>query len=302
MKKFFLIFTILLFSFSSYSQQEAQYTQYMYNTSSVNPAYARPQGVISVFGLHRTQWVGLDGAPVTNSISVNAPLWRNFAGGLSFLSDRIGPIVNSSINVDLSYTIKTSENFNLSFGIKGSLNSFNINRDALNPKSSDDKLLQNLHNYFSPNIGAGLYYYSEKMYLGASMSNFLQNYNYDSSSVTINKNLMTVYLIGGYVIDLSSNLKFKPAFITKAVNGSPLQLDISGNFLINDKFVIGTAWRWNAAISAMVGFQISKGMYVGYGYDLETTKLAKYNSGSHELFLRFDLFKNNDGIVSPRFF
>jgi type IX secretion system PorP/SprF family membrane protein len=302
MKTKILIFTMLLFCFISYSQQDTQYTQYIYNTTSVNPAYAGSQGVISIFGIHRTQWVGLDGAPVTNTISIDAPLINNVGGGLSFFNDKIGPIEKSSISADMSYTIETSEDYKLSFGIKVSLNSFNINQNRLNPKILNDKVLQNLQNYFSPNIGAGLYYYSEKMYLGASIPNFFQSYNYDYNSIKINENLMNFYLIGGYVFDLSSNLKFKPAFISKVVSGAPLQLDVSGNFFINDTFFIGVNWRWSADTSAMVGFQISKGIYVGYGYDLGTTKLSNYNSGSHELFFRFDLFKNNDGIVSPRFF
>ena len=113
---------------------------------------------------------------------------------------------------------------------------------------------------------------------------------------------MNYYLIGGYVFELNSNLKFKPAFLSKLVEGAPLQLDLSANFLFNDKFTLGAAWRWSAAASLMAGFQINDGLYIGYGYDLDTTNLANYNSGSHELFLRFELFNRQNRIVSPRFF
>lgn len=293
---------MLLLRFVSYSQQDTQYTQYIYNTTSINPAYAGSRECISIFGAHRAQWLGLDGAPTTNILSVEAPLRGKVGGGLSFFNDKIGPIEKSSISADVSYTIETSEDYRLSFGIKGSLNSFHINQNKLNPKSLNDKLLQNYRNYFSPNIGAGFYYYSEKLYLGASIPNFFQMYNYDDRTIKINESLFNFYVIGGYVFDISSNLKFKPAFISKVVSGAPLQLDVSGNFLINNKFVIGASWRWSAAVSAIVGFQISKGIYLGYGYDYETTNLSNYNSGSHELFFRFELFKNNDGIASPRFF
>ena len=122
------------------------------------------------------------------------------------------------------------------------------------------------------------------------------------NDVAVFKERMNLYLIGGYVFDLSSNLKFKPTFLGKAVKGAPLQLDVSGNFLINDKFVLGAAWRWSAAVSFMAGFQVNDGLFIGYGYELETTKLANYNSGSHEIFLRFELFKRQNKIVSPRFF
>lgn len=293
----------MLLGFVSYSQQDAQYTQYMYNTINVNPAYAGSRGVMSIFGLHRTQWVGLDGAPTTNAFSINTPIENSNLGvGLSFVNDKIGPTVENTISADISYTIQTSETYKLSFGVKGTANLFNLDVTKLNPMSSGDPLLQNLNNNFSPNVGAGVYLHSDKLYLGASVPNFFETKRYDDNSIAVYKERMNMYFIGGYVFDLTSNLKFKPAFLTKVVEGAPLQLDLSGNFLINQKFVIGAAWRWSAAVSAMAGFQVSDGLYIGYGYDLETTKLRNYNSGSHEVFLRFELFKRQDKIVSPRFF
>lgn len=294
---------MLLVCFVSYSQQDAQYTQYMYNTINVNPAYAGSRGVLSVFGLHRTQWVGLDGAPTTNAFSINSPINNSNLGvGLSFVNDKIGPTVENTISADLSYTIKTSETYKLSFGIKGTANLFNLDINKLKIQNQGDPLLQNLNNNFSPNVGAGVYFHSDKSYLGLSVPNFFETKRYDDNDIAVYKERMNLYLIGGYVFDLSSNLKFKPAFLGKVVEGAPLQLDLSGNFLINEKFVLGAAWRWSAAVSAMAGFQVSDGLYIGYGYDLETTKLANYNSGSHEIFLRFELFKRQDRIVSPRFF
>jgi type IX secretion system PorP/SprF family membrane protein len=293
----------MLVGMVSYSQQDAQYTQYMYNTINVNPAYAGSRGVMSIFGLHRTQWVGLDGAPVTNAFSVNSPIENtNLGVGLSFVNDRIGPTVENTISADLSYTIPVSETYKLSFGIKGTANLFNFDRDKLNIQNQNDPLLQSLNNNFSPNVGAGAYFHSDKSYLGLSVPNFFQTKRYNDNDYAVYKERMNAYLIGGYVFDLSPNLKFKPAFLGKMVQGAPLQLDVSGNFLINDKFVLGAAWRWSAAASLMAGFQVSDGLYIGYGYDLDTTKLAHYNSGSHEIFLRYELFKRQDRIVSPRFF
>jgi type IX secretion system PorP/SprF family membrane protein len=293
----------MLVGMVSYSQQDAQYTQYMYNTINVNPAYAGSRGVMSIFGLHRTQWVGLDGAPVTNAFSVNSPIENtNLGVGLSFVNDRIGPTVENTISTDLSYTIPVSETYKLSFGIKATANLFSFDRDKLNIQNQADPLLQSLSNNFSPNVGAGAYFHSDKSYLGLSVPNFFQTKRYNDNDYAVYKERMNAYLIGGYVFDLSPNLKFKPAFLGKMVQGAPLQLDVSGNFLINDKFVLGAAWRWSAAASLMAGFQVSDGLYIGYGYDLETTKLAHYNSGSHEIFLRYELFKRQDRIVSPRFF
>ena len=298
-----LLFALLLTGFVSFGQQDAQYTQYMYNTINVNPAYAGSRGVMSIFGLHRTQWVGLDGAPVTNALSINSPIENSNIGvGLSFVNDRIGPTNENTISADFSYTIKTSETYKLSFGIKGTANLFSLDVTKLNPVTQGDASLVDLKNYFSPNVGAGVYFHSDKLYLGASVPNFLETKRYEDNTTAIYKERLNFYLIGGYVFDISSNLKFKPAFLTKVVEGAPLQLDLSGNFLINEKFVLGAAWRWSAAVSAMAGFQVNDGLYIGYGYDLETTKLRNYNSGSHEIFLRFELFKKAERIVSPRFF
>ena len=298
-----LVFASILLSLASFAQQDAQYTQYMYNTINVNPAYAGSRGVLSIFGLHRTQWVGLDGAPVTNAFSINSPIENSNIGvGLSFVNDRIGPTSENTISADLSYTIQTSETYKLSFGIKGTANLFNLDISKLNPQQAGDQSLQNLNNNFSPNVGAGVYFHSDKLYLGASVPNFFETKRYSDNDFVVNKERTNLYLIGGYVFDLTSNLKFKPAFLTKVVEGAPLQVDVSGNFMFNDKFVLGAAYRWDAAVSLMAGFQVSDGIYIGYGYDLETTKLRRYNSGSHEIFLRFELFKRTDRIDSPRFF
>ena len=298
-----LIFALMLTGFVSTAQQDAQYTHYMYNTINVNPAYAGSRGALSIFGLHRTQWVGLDGAPVTNSASVNFPIDNtNLGVGVSFVNDRIGPTDEYLASIDLSYTIRTSENYKLSFGVKGSANIFELDKSKLNPEDSNDPSLQNLRNNFSPNIGAGVYLHSDKLYFGVSVPNFFETKRYDDNSFVVNKERMNYYIIGGYVFDLSSNLKFKPAVLSKIIEGAPLQLDVSGNFLIYDKLTLGVAWRWDAAMSFMAGFQITEGLYIGYGYDLETTKLRHYNSGSHEIFLRFELFKKQERVVSPRFF
>lgn len=286
------------------AQQDPQYTQYMYNTIQVNPAYAGSRGVMSIFGLYRTQWVGLEGAPKTAAFSVNTPLGDSKLGlGVSFLNDRLGAMDENNISIDLSYTIDVSESYKLGFGVKGTANLLNVDYTKLNRYNPNDPMFAtNVENQFSPNIGAGLYVYSEKTYFGFSVPNFLESDRYDDNEYATMKQKMTYYFIGGHVFDLSPSLKFKPAFLAKAVSGAPLQVDLTANFMINEKFVIGGAYRWDAAFSGLVGFQISDGLFVGYSYDAETTKLANYNSGSHEVFLRFELFNRYNRITSPRFF
>ena len=286
----------------SFAQQDAQFTQYMYNTININPAYAGSRGALSVFALHRTQWVGLDGAPVTNAVSVNTPFNNSRLGlGVSIINDKIGPTHENTISADLSYTVPTSEKVKLSFGVKATANLFDLDVTRLNPVD-DDPSLHDYNNKFSPNIGAGVYLHSDKAYVGLSIPNFIESNRYDDNEVAIFKEKINYYLIAGYILDLNSSIKFKPALLTKMVKGAPLQVDVSGNFMFNDKFVLGVAYRWSAAVTAMAGFQISDAMYIGYGYDLETTNLNNYNSGSHEIFLRYELFKKNDKITTQRFF
>lgn len=301
MKKIILVF--MFFSVVCSAQQDSQFTQYMYNTITINPAYAGSRGVLSVFGLYRTQWVGLDGAPETSTFSVNTPLSNSNLGlGVSLVNDKIGPTNENTLSADLSYTIPTSETYKLSFGIKATANLFNLDVNKLSFEDQGDPQFQDLNNKITPNIGAGVYWHSDKAYLGLSVPNFIETNRYDDNDTAIFKEKINYYFMAGYVFDLDYYIKFKPALLTKMVQGAPLQVDVSGNFMFNDKFVLGLAYRWSASVSAMAGFQVSDGLYIGYGYDHETTNLRKYNSGSHEIFLRFEFFNNYNRITSPRFF
>ena len=302
MKTRILLFVLMFTGVLSYAQQDAQFTQYMYNTININPAYAGSRGALSMFALHRTQWVGLEGAPVTNAVSLNTPINESNLGlGVSLVNDKIGPTTENAISADLSYTLQTSETWKLSFGIKATANLFDLDASKLNPVDATDPSLQN-YSKFSPNIGAGLYLHSDNAYVGFSIPNFIQTNRYDDNEVAIFKEKINYYLIAGYVFNFNDYIKFKPAMLTKMVEGAPLQVDVSGNFMFYDKLMLGVSYRWSASLSAMVGFQITDGLYIGYGYDRETTNLDNYNSGSHEIFLRYELFNNIGKITTPRFF
>lgn len=293
----------MLTAATSFAQQDSQYTQYMYNTINVNPGYAGSRGAMSLFLLHRSQWVQMDGAPTTNAVSLNTPINDSKLGlGLSFVNDRIGPTQENAISVDVSYWVPTSENWKMSFGIKGTGNFFSLDRNKLNPEVEADPSLQGFTK-FAPNIGAGVYWHSDKTYIGVSVPNFIETKNkYDDNVKAIFVDRINYYFIAGHVFELGANLKLKPAVLAKMVPGAPLQLDLSANALFFEKFTIGAAYRMDAAISGMAGFQITDGLFIGYGYDHETTNLRNYNKGSHEVFLRYELFNNYNKIISPRFF
>jgi type IX secretion system PorP/SprF family membrane protein len=302
-------FVFLLVFLSGYGQQDAQFTQYMYNTININPGYAGSREALSVFALHRTQWVGLDGAPITNTASVNTPINGSKVGlGVSIINDKIGPSDENNLAIDFSYSINSSDRYKLSFGLKASANLLNVDFNRLSQYDQNDYAFQtNIDNKFSPNIGVGFYLHSDNTYVGLSAPYLLETKHFDRYASTganshVAKENINLYLIAGHVFDLSYNVKFKPSLLTKYVQGAPLQVDLSTNFMFNDKFVGGVAYRWSAAVSAMVGFQASDSWFIGYGYDLETTRLSNYNSGSHEIFLRYELFNKYTKIISPRFF
>lgn len=284
----------------------------MYNPLSINPAYAGSRDVLSIVGLYRTQWVGLEGAPDTGTFSLHTPIGEKIGLGLNIVHDQIFITNETYIDFAFSYTIDVSEKAQLAFGIKAGAHLLDINSNRaitgpFDPIGEDPVADINVDNKFSPQLGAGVYYYTNKFYLGLSAPNVLETEHFDESDNSNNsfstaKERINFYLLSGYVFDLNENLKFKPALLAKAVSGSPLQVDISANFLINDKFTIGGAYRWSAAFSGMLGFQASEQIFIGFGYDQETTELAQYNSGSYEIILRFELFKKEDRLLSPRFF
>jgi type IX secretion system PorP/SprF family membrane protein len=294
-------------------QQDAQYTQYMYNTMSVNPGYAGSRGQFSAAALYRSQWVGLNGAPETFTLNLHSPIRdSNLGYGVSVVNDNIGDGTVSETNLEavLSYTIDVSLEGKLSFGLKAGGHLLNLDFNKLRNFDAEPVSTDNIENRFSPNFGLGIYYHTNTFYAGLSAPNLLQteyfdNGQQDANSVQfLSKERINFYLITGVVLDLNGNLKFKPAVLTKMVGGAPLQVDLSASFLFNDKFSFGAAYRLDAAVSGLVGFQISEQLMLGLAYDRETTALGgtQFNDGSFEVFLRYELVKSFQRLVSPRFF
>ena len=301
-----LIFLCFLSNQTVTAQQDAQYTQYMYNTLSVNPAYAGSRDMLSAVLLHRSQWVGVDGAPTTQTLSGHTPLNEKVGVGLNIMNDRIGPARETVVDGNFSYSLEVFDEAKLNFGLKAGAHLLDVDYSRLNIYDETDASFQpnNVDQKISPQVGLGVMLYSDKFYVGLSTPNLLETEHFDESpnGSSVAKERIGYYLISGYVFDISSDVKFKPAILSKLVTGSPLQVDVSANFLLYDTFTIGAAYRWSSAVSAMAGFQITDSLLLGVAYDADTTEFSEYSGGSFEAFLRFDLFKSYNKMVTPRFF
>ena len=296
-----ILIALLMLSGVIYSQQDPQYTQYMYNTMSVNPAYVGSREHTTIVALGRTQWVGVEGAPKTITLSYDTSLGYTGLGlGVNIVGDKIGPTNETYLDANLSYTIRTSDEGNLALGLKLGARLLNINLDNGQFQQQGDLSLRNT-NRILPTIGAGVYYYKPSWYLGIAVPNFLRTDHYDSKNILVAEERFHLFLIGGYVFNLSETLKFKPTALLKAVNGAPLSLDVSANLLFNNKIRVGVAWRWGDSVSALLGFQASESLHIGFAYDLTTSDYRAYNLGTYELMLRYEIFKEQI-MKSPRFF
>lgn len=304
---FVLLLVLGFTSLDSVAQQDPHYTQYMYNMNIVNPAYAGSRGTLSIGLLGRTQWVGLDGAPKTLTGVIHAPVGKNLGAGFSAIVDEVGPVKEQNIYADISYTISLSEEGRLAFGLKGGITLFNTDFTNITlpqtPRGADEFFDDNINRSF-PNFGAGVYYYNEKFYVGLSAPNFLETLHFEKENNTITRAAEEThyFLTSGYVFDLSQTTKFKPSVMLKGVQGSPLSVDVSANFLFNDRLEVGANYRLDDSVSLLANFGVTPSLRIGYAYDLTTTNLGNYNSGTHEAFLLWDIDFSKKNLKSPRFF
>lgn len=312
MKKRIIILVLTIASVSGLmAQQEPQYTQYMYNTLAINPGYAGSRGVFSSTGMHRSQWLGIDGAPKTQTLNFHTPVSERVGIGLSIVNDDIGNGTSQETYFDgiFSYTIPFSRENKLAFGIKAGGHLLNVDFAKLANYEQEVSVsgLSNIDNKFSPNIGVGAFYYNERFYAGISVPNFLRTEHFDeadSSNSFLAKERFNLYLITGYVYDIHPTVKFKPALLLRAAQGTPIQIDVSANFLFNEKFTLGAAYRWDAALSAIFGFQINNNLTLGLAYDRELSELGgeTFNDGSFEILLRYEFLTRVQRTMVPRFF
>lgn len=289
------------------AQQEPLYTQYMFNTVSVNPAYAGTRNALNVLFLSRQQWTGMRGAPQTNDFTMHTPLNNNKMGlGLSVLSDKIGPVNNLYVNFNYAYRVDVSEQLTLSMGIKGGFYNYYVSLGDLNVGDADPSFNSgDVEQRFQPNAGLGLYLYSNKFYVGASIPKLISTdlSGVQTSTGTLGELKQHFFLMGGYVMDLNQDFKFKPALISKMVQGAPPSTDITAQFIYQETYWFGATYRIGAAVAFIGNIQINRQLMVGYSYDYSVSNLSNYNNGSHEIIISYDFdgFLKNK-VKSPRFF
>ncbi|AXT49395.1 type IX secretion system membrane protein PorP/SprF [Aquimarina sp. BL5] len=301
-----LIFSIaIVFCSVLYAQQDPQYSQYMYNMSTVNPAYVTNQsGLISTGLLYRKQWTGIDGSPETANVFGNIPLSEKIELSVNYVNDRIGEAIstnNNFFNVDFAYITRISDRFKLSYGLKAGINSFKL--DASGSDVADDPAFADNNSQLQLNIGAGLFLFSNNFYAGISSPNLLPN-DVAVNGIGVSQSKTHLYGVTGFVFDLVDEVKLKPSMVIKQVLDSPLTFDISLNSLIYNKFELGISYRYEDAFIALAGFNITRNLKVGYSYDFSTSELSGYNNGSHEIILlyNFDLLNFSNKYTSPRFY
>lgn len=299
-----LVTALLLPILGVRAQQDPMYSQYMFNTLAFNPAYAGSADVFTIMALSRHQWVGFEGAPATQTFTLHTPLRKqNLALGFSAINDRIGPSRQTAAYADFAYRIRTSEDTRLSFGLKGGVNMYQADLASLTSVEVDPVNV-NIRPQVLPNFGFGMYWHSQRYYVGLSVPKLLTNDidAVDGATLVTATEARHYFLTAGYVFDIDRDLKFKPSIMFRTVEGAPLSLDINANFLLRERIWFGAMYRVGNAFGVLGQYQINDQLRAGYAFDLTTARIGAYNAGTHEIMLSYDLRFVKGRTISPRYF
>jgi type IX secretion system PorP/SprF family membrane protein len=276
----------------SLGQQDPMYTQYNFNTQTINPAYAGTWESLGFTALGRYQWAGMDGAPRTYTFSVQSPT-RNekVAWGIDVVSDKVNLEQRLTVMGDYSYRLRLGEQSFLRLGLKaGVVHYSNPLTEYTQYPDGTQEQFENINSKLVPNFGVGAFIYSPVYYLGLSVPEIMQtNFSQNSDNYSNYWGMRHYYLQGGYVFNLSRDLKFKPTFLARAAVGSPIVADLTTNFLIMDMFWLGAMYRTGDSYGFLAQWVVDKRLRVGYSIDFTTTRLQKYNNGTHELMISYEI-------------
>ncbi len=311
LKKIVLAFAVVFMTADAFAQQQPLYTMYMWNQLVINPAYAGSRDALTASAVWREQWVGLEGAPSTQVLSIHSPLPNDNIGlGFTVENDNVGPVNTTGLWGDFAYRMKTSETSRLSLALRAGFGIHQADLRSIDTggQESDPAFMQNVDNNLLPNFGFGAYYHGKRGYIGISSPSILENElnsANNSGSDFDDLNNRHYYLLAGYVFNLSADsgtVMFKPSTVIRAVSGAPVSFDVSANFLIKQKLWLGAAYRYQDAVAAMVSFNFTEHLQAGYSYDFGTSDLNTYHNGSHEIMLTYDFFKEDVKTRNPRYF
>lgn len=284
------------------AQQDPLYSQYMFNTLAFNPGYAGSADVFTGMILSRHQWVGFAGAPSTQTLTLHSPLpGQMLALGGSVMHDVAGPAKQTSAFIDAAYRIRTVGDARLAFGLKGGINFFQADIASLSTVDAEPANA-NISGKVLPNVGFGLFWHAPRYYAGISAPKLLENTINDAGSVIVNREFRHYFVMAGYVMDVNRDLKFKPSFLARAVQGAPLSLDLNANFLLRDKVWFGGMYRLGNGMGFMAQYRFTDQLRAGYAFDLTTTRIGAYNAGTHEVMISYDLSFSQGRTISPRYF
>jgi type IX secretion system PorP/SprF family membrane protein len=301
---------LLQFNSTLFSQQSPMFTHYMYNSLSINPAYAGSRDALTVTALHRSQWVSFKGAPMTQTLTLHSPIARKNIGlGLALTNDRIGIVNNTSAFFSFAYKLQLNPNSKLSFGVSGGINVLQANLSSLSLDNQNDPAFQsNLKNKSLGNFGFGMYYSRARFYTGISVPNLVQN-KYDGNSLSNGTAITGIerrhyFLIVGGLVKMSDYVSFKPTSLIKITEAAPIQLDLTTTFIFHEHFNLGGMYRTGDAVGLLAGMNVKAQLYLGYSYDWSfRNRTFTYNNGSHEVVLRYDFIHTSKRqIHSPRYF
>ena len=301
-----IVFGLLIVFQEASAQQDPQYTQYMYNLNVINPAYVGSKESLSITALYRNQWTGIADNPQTFTFSAHSPFGDKVGLGISAIKDQLGPVTESNIYADFSYTIDLGQALKLAFGIKAGASFHEVRLTDLELQDPNDPFFaENIQSTY-PNVGAGLFLYNDNFYLSLSVPNFLQSVHLDETlegeAIKYGNETSHIFATAGYVFQLGENVKLKPSVMVIAAFDAPLSYDTNLNALFYEKFELGASYRLDDSYSALVGFQINPNIRIGYAYDHIVSDIKAVAGSSHEIILTWDVYFKKRALRSPRYF
>ncbi len=296
----FITVILLLLSFqTAKAQQDPQYTQYMYNMNVINPAYAGSKESLSVGALYRNQWSGIEGAPQTFTFNAHTAVGSGFGVGLSGINDQIGPVDQTSVFADISYTLDLGKSSKLALGLKAGAAFQRLGFENLFFQDDMDPAFQGNSNNTYPSVGAGALFYTDRFYVGLSVPNVLRSTHLSLENTEFGSQERHYFVTAGYVFDVNDFIKFKPSTFIKSELNSALSFDVNANFMFYDRVEIGASYRYEDAISGLASVKATDWMQIGVAYDATQSNLRE---PSYEAFVIFDIFFKKKTYVSPRYF